>query len=60
MDTIFAIGLNTFREAVRNKVLYSLLAFALLVIVASMAFGALSVHEEVRSQAKVAPATYFN
>jgi ABC-type transport system involved in multi-copper enzyme maturation permease subunit len=48
MDTILTIGLNTFREAVRNKVLYSLLAFALLVIVGSMAFGALSVHEEVR------------
>jgi len=48
MDTILTIGLNTFREAVRNKVLYSLLAFALVVIVASMAFGALSVHEEAR------------
>jgi ABC-type transport system involved in multi-copper enzyme maturation permease subunit len=48
MDTILTISLNTFREAVRNKILYSLLAFAVLVIVASMAFGALSVHEEVR------------
>jgi ABC-type transport system involved in multi-copper enzyme maturation permease subunit len=45
---ILVIGLNTFREAIRNKVLYSLLFFALLVIVASYAFGALSVHEEVR------------
>lgn len=48
MDTILTIGLNTFREAIRNKVLYSLLMFALLVIISSMAFGALSVHEEIR------------
>lgn len=48
MGKILTIGLNTFREAIRNKVLYSLLFFAVLVIVASLAFGALSVHEEVR------------
>ncbi len=48
MGKILTIGLNTFREAIRNKILYSLLFFALLVIVASLAFGALSVHEEVR------------
>jgi ABC-type transport system involved in multi-copper enzyme maturation permease subunit len=48
MDRILSIGLNTFREAIRNKILYSLLFFAVLVIVASLAFGALSVHEEVR------------
>jgi ABC-type transport system involved in multi-copper enzyme maturation permease subunit len=48
MGKVLAIGLNTFREAVRNKVLYSLLFFAVAVIVASLAFGALSVHEEVR------------
>ncbi len=45
---ILTIGLNTFREAIRNKILYSLLFFAVLVIVGSLAFGALSVHEEVR------------
>lgn len=48
MNKILAIGLNTFREAIRNKVLYSLLGFALLVIVTSLAFGALSVQEEER------------
>jgi ABC-type transport system involved in multi-copper enzyme maturation permease subunit len=45
---VLVIGLNTFREAIRNKVLYSLLFFATVVIVASLAFGALSVREEVR------------
>ncbi|MBW2732307.1 MAG: ABC transporter permease [Deltaproteobacteria bacterium] len=48
MRKVWAITLNTFREAIRNKVLYSLLFFAVLVIVASRAFGALSVNEEVR------------
>jgi len=48
MIKIIAIGLNTFREAIRNKVLYSLLFFAVLVILGSLAFGSLSVHEEVR------------
>lgn len=48
MGKILTIGVNTFREAIRNKVLYSLLFFAVLVILASLAFGALSVHEEVR------------
>jgi len=48
MGKIVAIGLNTFREAIRNKILYSLLFFALVVIVGSMAFGALSVREEAR------------
>lgn len=48
MKKVVAIGLNTFREAIRNKVLYSLLFFATVVIVASLAFGALSVREEVR------------
>lgn len=48
MSNILTIGLNTFREAIRNKILYSLLFFAVVVIVASLAFGALSVHEEVR------------
>lgn len=48
MRKIWVIALNTFREAIRNKVLYSLMFFALLVIVGSIAFGALSVHEEVR------------
>ena len=48
MGKILTIGLNTFREAIRNKILYSLLFFALVVIIGSMAFGALSVREEVR------------
>ena len=48
MRKVLAIAKNTFREAIRNKVLYSLLAFALVVILASLAFGALSIREEAR------------
>jgi ABC-type transport system involved in multi-copper enzyme maturation permease subunit len=45
---IWAIARNTFREAVRNKILYSLLFFAVLVILSALALGQLSLHEELR------------
>lgn len=48
MRRIWAIARNTFREAVRNKILYSLLFFAVLVILSALAFGTLTLHEEVR------------
>lgn len=48
MRRIFAVARNTFREAVRNKVLYSLLFFALALIVSALALGQLSVHEDQR------------
>ena len=40
---IKAIALNTFKEAIRDKIFYNLLIFALLVIVASVLIGYLSV-----------------
>ena len=45
---IVAISLNTFREAIRNKVLYSLLFFAVLLIASALALGQMSLHEEAR------------
>jgi ABC-type transport system involved in multi-copper enzyme maturation permease subunit len=45
---IWAITRNTFREAVRNKILYSLLFFAVLIILSALAVGSLSLHEEIR------------
>jgi len=45
---VFALALNTFREAIRNKVLHSLLAFALLLIFSALAVGQLSLGEEAR------------
>lgn len=48
MNRIFAIALNTFREAIRNKVLYSLLFFAIALIGFALALGQMSLHEELR------------
>ncbi len=48
MRRVLAIARNTFREAVRNKILYSLLFFAVLLILSALALGRLSLHEEIR------------
>ncbi|HWU38403.1 MAG TPA: ABC transporter permease subunit [Candidatus Acidoferrum sp.] len=45
---ITAIALNTFREAVRDRILYSILAFALLLIGASAILASLSIGQEGR------------
>lgn len=49
MNRIAAIAWNTFREAVRNKILYSLLFFAVLIILSAVAIGSMTLHEEVRT-----------
>jgi ABC-type transport system involved in multi-copper enzyme maturation permease subunit len=43
---ILAIALNTFRESIRDKVLYNLLFFALLLIVVSILFATLTIGEQ--------------
>ncbi len=48
MMRIFAIAGNTFREAVRNKVLYSLLLFAIALIMGSLALGEFTLGQQVR------------
>jgi len=48
MRRIGALALNTFREAIRNRVLHSLVAFALVLIFSALAVGQLSLHEEAR------------
>jgi ABC-type transport system involved in multi-copper enzyme maturation permease subunit len=48
MSRVLALALNTFREAIRNKVLYILLFFAVGLIVAALALGQMSLHEEAR------------
>lgn len=45
---VWAIALNTFREAVRNRVLYVLALFAVALMAFSLVLGELSLHEEVR------------
>jgi ABC-type transport system involved in multi-copper enzyme maturation permease subunit len=45
---VWAIAFNTFREAIRNKILYSLLFFAGLVIVGSILIGDLAVGGRIK------------
>lgn len=47
-NRIFAIALNTFREAIRNRVMGVLLLFALGLIVFTTVLGALSLSEDLR------------
>ena len=48
MSRIGYIALNTFRETVRDKVLYNLVLFALLMIASSYILGKISVYQEVK------------
>jgi ABC-type transport system involved in multi-copper enzyme maturation permease subunit len=48
LSAIWALALTTFREAMRNKLLYTILAFACVLILSSWAVGQLSLHEEAR------------
>lgn len=48
MNRVAAIALNTFREAIRNKILYVLLLFAVGLIALTLAIGQMSLHEELR------------
>src|SRR3989337_304106 len=46
MPRVAAIALNTFREAVRGRVLYNLIVFALLLIGTAILFGQISIGVE--------------
>jgi len=46
LDAVFAIAMNTFREGIRDRILYLLLAFALLLIGASRFLSLLTVGDE--------------
>ncbi len=43
MNRVTSIAFNTFREAVRDRVLYNLIAFALLLVGAALLFGQISI-----------------
>lgn len=45
---VLAIAINTAREAIRNKVLYSILLFAVLLVAASAAFGSASIGDQMK------------
>ncbi len=48
MRKVLAIARNTAREAVRNKVLYSILAFAVLVVAVAALFGSASIGNQMK------------
>ena len=48
MRKIVAIALNTAREAVRNRILYSILFFAVLLVAISAVFGAASIGDQTK------------
>ena len=48
MRKVFAIALNTAREAVRNRILYSILFFAVLLVAISAVFGAASIGDQMK------------
>ena len=48
MGPLYAISINTFREAVRDKVLYGVLGFGCLVLFFTLAIAELSLHEQAR------------
>lgn len=45
---IYAVAINTFREAVRDKVLYGVLAFATAVLLFTLALAELSLNQQLR------------
>ncbi len=48
MKSVFVIAQNTFREIIRDRILYGLIIFALLLIAVSLALGQLSFKEQAR------------
>ncbi len=48
MSRIFVIARNTFRENIRDKVLYNLILFALIIILSSLLIGQLSLGNEAK------------
>src|SRR5262249_34960340 len=48
MPTVARIAVNVFRESVRDKVLYNLVFFAILLIAASLLLGQLTAGQEVK------------
>lgn len=48
MKKVLALALNTTREAIRSRVLYSILAFAVLMVGISAIFGSASIGDQIR------------
>lgn len=51
MKSVIVIARNTFREVIRDRILYGLIVFALLLLLLSLALGQLSFDESIRLSA---------
>lgn len=47
-NNILVIARNTFRETIRDRILYGILAFALLFLISTIFFGSISLGEDIR------------
>jgi len=48
MNNIISIAKNTFRETIRDRILYGILAFALLFLLSTILFGSISLGEDIK------------
>lgn len=48
MERVLTIAINTYRESVRSKILYSLFFFALLMVAVSAFFGSVTIGDQVK------------
>lgn len=48
MNNILVIAKNTFKETVRDRILYGILAFALLFLISTTMFGSISLGEDIK------------
>jgi len=48
MSTIITIAKNTFKETIRDRVLYVILAFAILLIISTIFFGSISLDQDAK------------
>lgn len=51
MNSIWIVGQNTFKEVIRDRILYGLIVFAMMIISVSLALGQLSFAEQARISA---------
>lgn len=48
MNKVVALALNTFRESIRDRIFYSLLAFAVIMLAFSLVLGNLTIGDEIK------------
>lgn len=47
LETVSAIALNTFRELIRSKILYTIFIFAIIIVITSSLFGSVTIGDKI-------------